>query len=115
MSSIIVTWALSRGLTDLEGAIRTAAGGHTFEAVTRDQLTVIEKQLDSIIDAPFRQALMYFREGNLDKTKDKLIEAISLNELDLPANALYCTLLAATNPTLALQYQEEILRKFGPH
>ena len=41
---------------------------------------------------PYKEALMHLREGNLDTCRDKLIQAVALNELDLPAKRLYAAL-----------------------
>lgn len=115
MGSMIATWAFNRGLGLIEDILTEAFGRAQPEAQMRLQLDIIEKKLDLIIGAPFKQALMHLREGHRGKGKEKLIEAISLNELDLPAMALYCALLQGEQPALALEYREEMLKKFGYH
>lgn len=115
MSGIFAGWALNKGLGGLEAVLRTLTGGRSFQAAVHDRLDLIESKLDLIVGAPFRQAIMYLREGQVERCREKLIEAMSLNELDLPAAALYCSLIAESKPHLALEYVEDILRKFGAH
>ncbi len=113
---IFVIWAGNRGLNLTEQFLRDALGLPAFETVVSEKLDIINQKLDILIESPFRQARMHLLEGNIEKCKDKLIEAISLNELDLPAITLYSMLLYKSgNIPLALNYFEEIIRKFGLH
>ena len=106
---------MKRGLAQAESIVREILEIDRSDDVTQARLDRIEKQLESIIRSPFRQALMYLRERNVDRAKDKLIEAVSLDELDLPAVAMYCALLEKTNSHLALEYYEDVMRRFGLH
>lgn len=113
--AIIATWAATRGLQLGEKAVLNMLGWPSFEQVVSEKLDIIDQKLDILIQAPFRQARMHFLEGNIEKCKDKLIEAISLNELDLPATFFYSLLLYESgNISLALDYFELVIRKFGP-
>lgn len=113
---IVSSWAAMRGLSLAEDAVKTTLGSHSPEAEALGRLDRIERKLDLLLDAPFRQAKMYLREGNFEKCKEKVIEAISLNELDLPALALYSILLRRNGRNdIASECYEDIVRKFGPH
>jgi hypothetical protein len=77
-------------------------------------LTTIRSLLGIVIKAPYQQAVMHLREGELEKCKDKLIEAISLDELNLPAMLLYANILRFNqNYILALDVYWDVLEKFG--
>jgi|GEM_PF-5759800 len=113
---VISNWAGSRGLSLSEEFFSSLMGLRSFEAIVLEKLDLIDQKLDILIEAPFQQARMHLLEGNLDRCKDKLIEAISLNELDLPAITLYALLLYQSGKIpLSLEYFEQIIRKFGPH
>lgn len=113
---IFLNWAANKGMDYTKGSFTEMIGFPSFEAVISEKLDIINQKLDVLIQAPFRQAKMHLLEGNLDKCKDKLIEAISVNEFDLPAIALYSLLLFKSgNIPLALEYFEQIIKKFGPH
>jgi hypothetical protein len=113
---IVSTWAAMRGLSLAEDVAKTTLGSHSPEIEALGRLDLIERKLDLLLDAPFRQAKMYLREGNLERCKEKVIEAISINELDLPALALYSILLRRSGRNdIATECYEDIVRKFGPH
>jgi hypothetical protein len=111
----IAGWFIARGLDQLT----TAAGatlGVTDPTAAREYAERLEAKLDVLIQAPFRQALMFLRERDLDSCRKKLIEAISLDELNLPALVLYATLLLKHGDIeLSLQYLEEVFDRFGTH
>lgn len=113
---VVLGWAANKGLDLGENLFRELIGLKSFEAMLTEKLDLINQKLDILIGAPFRQARMHLVEGNIEKCKEKLIEAISLNEFDLPSMVLYSFLLYKSgNPSLALDYFEEVIRKFGPH
>src|SRR5437660_4186135 len=113
---LFTNWAMNRGLSLTESALRSVLGVSSFEAMVSEKIDTINQKLDILIGAPFRQAKFHLIEGSIEKSKDKLIEAMSLNELDLPAAALYTILLFKSgNVSLALDYSELLIRKFGPH
>ena len=114
--TILSTWIANRGLNLTESIVSRHLGLPNFQKVIDEKLSVIDKKLDILIEAPFLQAKMYLKENNLEKCKEKLIEAISLNELNLPALSLYTYLLLNNGQTeLGIDYLEAILKKFGPH
>lgn len=113
---VLVTWAATQGLNLGASLIGGLLGKASPDSMILEKLDLIDHKLDMLLAAPYRQAQMHFREGNLEKTKDKLIEAISLDEFDLPALAMYALLLCRTgNTDLAVDYFERLLRQFGPH
>jgi hypothetical protein len=113
---LILVWAANKGLNLGESLFRELIGLKSFETILSEKLDLINQKLDILIGAPFRQARMHLLEGNIEKCKEKLIEAISLNEFDLPSMVLYSFLLYKSgNSSLALDYFEGIIRKFGPH
>jgi hypothetical protein len=113
---ILVNWVANQGLSLGQDLFIEMLGLPSFEARVSEELERINQKLDILIEAPFRQARMHYLEGNIDKAKERLIEAISLNEFDLPSKAMYCRLLCESgNLALAVDYFEEIVRQFGPH
>jgi hypothetical protein len=110
----IEAWCLHRGL---DVAVEVLAHWLCTES-TNEQLQTgidsINSKLDILIAAPYRQAVMHLKAGNLERGTDKLIEAMSVDELDLPARLLYCSILRQQGRyDLALDCYYEILECFG--
>ena len=57
----------------------------------------IHQKLDQLIDAPFREAMLYLREGKIEIFKEKIRTAISVNENNIPARLAYVYILCDDN------------------
>ncbi len=112
----LAAWSASQGLSIARGALGSALAGDQFEKAALDKLETVESKLDILIDAPFREAKMYLQEGDLVKCKERIVNAIAHNELNLAAQVLYCLLLIGEKKyDAALDRYGEILRRFGVH
>lgn len=110
----LTDWMASKGLVLAEGAIRAALDVPSFESLVKDELRLINNKLDVLLNAPYKQALMHLKEGELEKCKNKVIEAVTLNDLDLPARILYIYLLRYEEKyELALEYYWDLMERFG--
>ena len=57
----------------------------------------IHRKLDQLIDAPFREAMLYLREGKIEIFKERIRTAISVNENNIPARLAYVYILCDDN------------------
>jgi hypothetical protein len=113
---ILASWAANQGLSLGQDLFSDMLELPSFEGKVVKELEQINQKLNIMIGSPFRKARMHLLEGNIQRAKDCLIEAISVNEFDLPARAMYCWLLYESgNCSLAVEYFEDIVAKFGPH
>ncbi|MBF2090119.1 MAG: hypothetical protein IGR80_07340 [Synechococcales cyanobacterium K44_A2020_017] len=114
MWNTITSWIANKGLDVSADTLKKCLSIKSREFLIQEEMQNISARLDAIIEAPYQQAVMHLREGELEKCKDKLMEAISLNELNLPAMLLYADILRfKKNYVLALDYYWDVLEKFG--
>jgi hypothetical protein len=120
--SVFVDWAAKKGIqlaTDkaqslVEQTIEEYLNVGSIESLIYDEIKKVSNQLSLVLDAPYKEALMHFREGNIDKCRDKLITAINYDELNLPAWRLYLAILRTEKKyELVLDYGWELLHIFG--
>lgn len=115
----ITKWARGKGLdfiTDkiLETVLNQILGLKDVQDIFQKELNEINGKLNLILEAPYNEAIMYLREGNLKLCKERVITAITYNPLDLPALCLYIQLLRLEgNYILALDYYFELMDTFG--
>lgn len=113
---VLAGWVAQQGLNATQAVLLEALGIPTIESAIYDKLSVIEHKLDVLIRAPFRQAQFYLRERNYDKAKDKLIEAMSFDDFDIPARYLYALILCRLGETtLGVECFDHLVAEFGPH
>src|SRR5689334_2667834 len=107
IQSIIASLAWDAILSEVHGRSQSLE-------MLKGQVLRVESKLDRLIGAPFRAAHLLLREGDLGACRRKLIEAISLDELDLPALAMYAWLLLVTDrESLAYEYFGLLVDRFG--
>ena len=110
----IAAWLAGKGLTISAEAMR-----RVLELPDRDSLGAelhdVSTKLDALIQAPFREAVFYLREGDLDRCRDRLVAAMATDQLNLAAKILYCDLMRFTGRhAVALDHYWEIAAMFGP-
>ncbi|MCK4782695.1 MAG: hypothetical protein KAV87_03015, partial [Desulfobacteraceae bacterium] len=102
------------GLDLSKKAIMSYLDIQSLENLLHEALTKIETKMDRLIQAPYRVAIMDLREGEREKAKDKLKEAVNLEPFNLPAKLLYIYLLCFEKKyDLALDYYLEFLEQFS--
>jgi len=115
---VVVSWMLSQGLSlaagYMEKQARDALGSESLGVAMFKKIELIDRKLDLLIQAPLREAIIHLRQGNLITCQEKLIQAIALNDLDLPALVMYCALLEREGQyDLAMEWYETIADRFG--
>jgi hypothetical protein len=116
----VLSWLFNKGIEALSGVLadeleRSLRTEDNVEVFLRQQLADLEDKIDTVLQAPAKQALMHLKEGNLVQYRDKLIEAISHNDFDLGSLLMYINLLRREGRyCLALDYQWELMDRFGP-
>ncbi len=110
--SALGLWIAEKGLEITASELLSAL--KEFEGKVPGQLETINHKLDAIMHAPYRQALLYYKEGKYDKCEDKLKEAISLDDLNLPAFFLHIVVLIQLGQLdHAASYSWELLDRYG--
>lgn len=82
------------GLKISEDVIRKVLNIPTVQTLIQREVSVSKRLLDVFREAPYIQAQKHLEDGEIEKSKDKVIEAMSVNELDLRARILYIYLLS---------------------
>lgn len=93
MNDVISGWLAKKGIELASSRVLKSLGEVDDMATFRKDIDDINNKLDRIIGAPFREARVLVREGEIEKAKDKAIQAFSLDPLNLPAYLLYARLL----------------------
>ena len=85
----------------------------TLEQVV-SKIDMLNDKLDIFKNAPYQAAYTYFREGNLEKFRDKLIDTMSIDKFNLAAQLLYIKLLLSEGRhQIAFEQYWNIMDKFG--
>jgi hypothetical protein len=110
---MISAWIASKGIALAENTVMGFLHGPDINALIKGDLETINDKLDGLIQAAFKEAIMQLREGNLVACKDKLVQAISQDELNLPAKLLYIDFLRYEGKhVLALEYYWDLIESF---
>ena len=78
-----------------------------------ERIDSIEEKLGQLIDAPYLESIIYLKEGNYEKFKEKIVTAIANNYMNIPARLAYIYILCNDNQyELAADYLIELYRDF---
>lgn len=84
-----------------------------LENISSD-IKAISSQLDSLINAGYREALLYEREGNISKYRECIIKAIAVDQFNILAQLAYVKILMSEEKyTNAIEQYWDIMNKFG--
>lgn len=112
--NFISEWLVGKGLDASASMINKVLQIENSVARIETELATVNDKLDTLITAPYKQALLHWQEGEVEKCKDKLIEAISLDELDISAHHLYIQILIYLEKYIpALDQYWALMDKFG--
>lgn len=79
-----------------------------------DNIDAINSRLDSLINAAYREALLYEREGNFDKYRECIVQATAVDQLNILAQLAYIKILANEKKyTNVVEQYWDIMNKFG--
>jgi hypothetical protein len=110
----IYDWATNKALDISAAEVRRWMGIETIEALVLIETRQISAKLDRLLEAPYKEALIYLRERDLDSCHKCIVSAIALDPLNLPARLLYAKILAYKKRfDVALEQYLEILNTFG--
>lgn len=79
---------------------------------TQQCICLIDEKLSRIINAPYKASLYHLREGKINLAKEKLVDAISANSLNIPARLLYISLIINDNKEYASELYVELFEEF---
>lgn len=79
---------------------------------TQQCICLIDEKLSRIINAPYKASLYHLREGNINLAKEKLVDAISANSLNIPARLLFISLIINDNKEYASELYVELFEEF---
>lgn len=107
------SWIAKKGLSVAADTLVKELRARDLETKLERDLREINSMLEVLIHAPFKEAVLHLREGNLSLCKNKLIQAIAQDELNVPARLLYIDFLRYERKySLALDYYWNILESF---
>ncbi len=106
MMSPVTQWLTTKSLDFITEYLKQSFLDKNIEGLIYQQNIEIIHNLKLLIDAPYKQAIMHLRLNEIECAKNKLIEALSMNEFDISARLLYIRVL------LYLGYIQEAIEQY---
>lgn len=85
-----------------------------FTNLISEKIDYIDRKLDKLIKSSYREAIMYYREGNRVKFREKIIASIAKDSHNLPAKLMYINLMIEEERyDIAIEQYWELIDVFG--